>query len=103
MTSQFDEIEYEDTFQGLPNDPKKRELIKGYIKEALEHKSAKALAALKEKEVYDAIDEAENLEIELDYFKSIVAFTYERNKKEKALSKLEAAKEGAELLGLIAQ
>lgn len=99
MTSEFYE---EGEFEGLPADPKKRELIKGYVNDALAQKQAKALATLREKEVYKAIED-DKLEIELDLFKSIVAYAYEKAKKQKALSKLEAAKEGAELLGLIAQ
>lgn len=104
MTSQFDEIEYEDTFHGLPNDPKKRELIKKYVTEAVEHKKAKDKATLLEKDVYDSVKESEEaLEISLKYFKAIVAYTYDAEKKAQVLSELEAAKEGAELLGLIAQ
>lgn len=100
MTSEFYE---EGEFEGLPADPKKRELIKGYVNDALAQKQAKALATLREKEVYKTIEADDKLEIELDLFKSIVAYAYEKAKKQKALSKLEAAKEGAELLGLIAQ
>jgi len=94
--------DYENTFQGLPADIKKRATILAYLKEALQHKEAKALAKTKEDEVYATIKEGENnLEVTEQYFKDLVAFVYEKEKKMKVLKKLEAAKEGSELLGLV--
>jgi nucleosome binding factor SPN SPT16 subunit len=94
--------DYETTFQGLPSDPKKRATILAYLKEALQHKEAQDLAKTKEDEVYAAIKNSEdNLEITQKYFKDLVAFVYEKEKKMKVLKKLEAAKEGSELLGLV--
>lgn len=94
--------EYETTFQGLPADPQKRKTIKEYLNEAIKHKKAQDAAKLLEAEVYDAIKEGEDhLEITPKYFKQLVAFAYDEEKKEKALGELEAAKEGLELLGII--
>ena len=63
MTSEFYE---EGEFEGLPADPKKRELIKGYVTEALQYRQEKDLADKREKDVYascllytsDAADDA---------------------------------------------
>ncbi len=94
--------DYENTFQGLPADIKKRATILAYLKEALQHKEAQDLAKTKENEVYAAIKEGENnLEITEKYFKKLVAFAYDEEKKMKALKELEEAKEGLELLGLV--
>lgn len=99
MTSEF----YEDgQFEGLPADPKKRETITEYIKEAVEHKKAKDDSAELEKDVYDSVKDSEaNLEISLKYFKQLVAYAYDTEKKQQVLNELEAAKEGCEILGVI--
>lgn len=105
--SQFDhtyDLELPGQIGSLPADPKKRETITEYIKEAVEHKKAKDDAAELEKDVYDSVKDSEaNLEISLKYFKQLVAYAYDTEKKQQVLNELEAAKEGCEILGVIVQ
>jgi hypothetical protein len=94
--------DYENTFQGLPADIKKRATVLAYLKEALQHKEAQDLAKTKENEVYAAIKDSEDsLEVTQKYFKKLVAFAYDPDNKTQALKELEEAKEGLELLGLV--
>ena len=103
MTSEFEyDLEIPGIISGLPADPKKRETIKEYIKEAVEHKKAKDDAAVLEKDVYDSVKDSEDtLQISLKYFKQLVAYAYDTEKKQQVLNELEAAKEGCEILGVI--
>lgn len=105
MTSEFEyDLEIPGIISGLPADPKKRETIKEYIKEAVEHKKAKDDAAVLEKDVYDSVKDSEDtLQISLKYFKQLVAYAYDTEKKQQVLNELEAAKEGCEILGVIVQ
>ena len=102
MTSEFyEENEYEASFDGLPADPKKRELIKGYVTESLQYRQEKELADKREKDVYASVKEsADYLEITPAYFKSIVDFKHDPEKKREIRDKVNAAEEGTQLLGL---
>ena len=105
MTSEFEyDLEIPGIISGLPADPKKRELIKGYVTEALQYRQEKELADKREKDVYDSVKDSEDtLQISLKYFKQLVAYAYDTEKKQQVLNELEAAKEGCEILGVIVQ
>ncbi len=102
--SQFDhtyDLELPGQFEGLPADPKKRELIKGYVTEALQYRQEKELADKREKGVYASVKESTDyLEITPAYFKSIVDFKHGPDKKREIRDKVNAAEEGTQLLGL---
>lgn len=102
MTSEFEyDFELPCQIGSLPADPKKRELIKGYVTEALQYRQEKELADKREKDVYASVKESTDyLEITPAYFKTIVDFNHDPEKKREIRDKVNAAEEGTQLLGL---
>lgn len=85
----------------LPNDISKRDLVKNYLQEALQHSNNKDLAELKLKEVFDSVKESEDSTgFSLSEFKESLAAARNYDKVQAIVDKKQSALEVIDTLQL---